>query len=288
VEKPRTVDSRAIASGLVLMLVGYVRKVVVADNVAPLVDEVFRNPAGHDSLGVLAGVLLFGVQIYCDFAGYTDIARGTARLFGFELMENFRRPYFATDITTFWRRWHISLSTWLRDYLYIPLGGNRDGRARTYRNLFLTMLLGGLWHGANWTFVAWGALHGAALAVHKAFRERFGDGSGFVRRAASWLLTYAFVHLCWVFFRARDFGEAAAVLGRIADFERTTSFLRLAPLAAAVLVVLLLDLPHERADDPTSWRRLPWPVRGLVYAVALLLIVFAWRPDASPFIYFQF
>ncbi|MBO7681075.1 MAG: MBOAT family protein, partial [Thermoguttaceae bacterium] len=166
-KKRRVVTKEMIASASQLILVGYFKKIFLADGVAPVVNSIFEKPDGLCGLALLMGAYLLALQIYGDFSGYTDIARGVARLFGIELCLNFRQPYFASNITDFWRRWHISLSTWLRDYLYIPLGGNRKGKGRTYRNLMLTMLLGGLWHGANWTFVAWGGLHGLFLMAHK-------------------------------------------------------------------------------------------------------------------------
>jgi alginate O-acetyltransferase complex protein AlgI len=163
----RTVDGSKIAGGLTLIVIGMFKKMAIADSVAGPVETIFADPTNLKGIVLLKGLWLFSLQIYGDFSGYTDIARGVSRLMGIELMENFNQPYLSRNITEFWRRWHISLSTWLRDYLYIPLGGNRGGTAFVYRNLFLTMVIGGLWHGANWTFVIWGALHGVYLSVHK-------------------------------------------------------------------------------------------------------------------------
>jgi len=172
----RTVTPARIATGLQLMLMGYLKKTAIADAVAPYVDEIFAHPDQQSSLRLLFGLYLFAIQIYGDFSGYSDIARGVSRLFGIDLMVNFKQPYLSANITEFWRRWHISLSTWLRDYLYIPLGGNRKGKLNTYRNLMITMLLGGLWHGAAWGFVIWGGLHGLYLAVHKLICRDRGRG----------------------------------------------------------------------------------------------------------------
>jgi len=170
VQAPRMIDSHRFFGGCLLIASGLFRKCVIADNCSLLAEAAFGGKLGEPNLAVLAiGTYAFAWQIYGDFSGYSDIARGSAQLMGFHFMVNFRQPYLAVGIQDFWRRWHISLSTWLRDYLYIPLGGNRHGEPRTYRNLMLTMLLGGLWHGANWTFVVWGALHGAGLSI-----ERFG------------------------------------------------------------------------------------------------------------------
>jgi alginate O-acetyltransferase complex protein AlgI len=167
IERPRRMTWDGWCEASYLITIGLFKKIAVADMLAGLVDKTFSEPQQYSSLSLLFGLYCFAIQIYADFSGYTDIARGVARALGFELMINFNQPYLAADITDFWRRWHISLSTWLRDYLYIPLGGNKHGTVRTYRNLFITMVLGGLWHGASWTFVIWGALHGIYLAVHK-------------------------------------------------------------------------------------------------------------------------
>ncbi len=174
IERPRSMTWDGWCEGSALVLIGLFKKMAIADMLAPLVERTFSRPEQCSSLILLFGVYCFAVQIYADFSGYTDIARGVARFMGFELMINFNQPYFAADITDFWRRWHISLSTWLRDYLYISLGGNRHGTLRTYRNLMLTMVLGGLWHGAAWTFVVWGALHGLYLAAHKFVMQLVG------------------------------------------------------------------------------------------------------------------
>ena len=167
-----------VASGASMFLQGLVKKLFVADRMAVVADAVFATPGIFDTATTWCGVAAYTIQIYCDFSGYSDMAIGTARMIGYDLPENFNMPYLSTNITEFWRRWHMTLSTWLRDYLYIPLGGNRHGVLMTYRNLFLTMLLGGLWHGANWTFVIWGGLHGCALAVHKVWAKSPLRGKG--------------------------------------------------------------------------------------------------------------
>jgi alginate O-acetyltransferase complex protein AlgI len=169
VQGPRAFDSRKFFKGLMLILSGLFRKCVIADNCALLANAAFAGQLGNSCLSLLIGVYAFAWQIYGDFSGYSDLARGSAQLLGFHFMVNFRQPYLASSLEDFWRRWHISLSTWLRDYLYIPLGGNRRGELRTYINLLITMLLGGLWHGANWTFVVWGAVHGVWLAMERFF-----------------------------------------------------------------------------------------------------------------------
>ena len=209
---------RAIV-GLQVVLLGVTKKLLIADRLAVLVDPVFAAPRAYSQATVASALVAYSLQIYCDFSGYSDIAIGISRIIGFDLPENFNMPYLATSITDFWRRWHMTLSAWLRDYLYIPLGGNRRGRIRTYVNLTLTMLLGGLWHGANWTFVGWGLLHGIGLAVHKALAPRLAWWTHWTRAIAGWLVTYAFVCLAWVFFRATTFADALIVLRKIAGLE---------------------------------------------------------------------
>ena len=202
--------------GIPLILVGVTKKLLVADRLAIFVDPVFRTPAVFSGRTIATAVVAYSLQIYCDFSGYTDIAIGVAKIIGFDLPENFNMPYLARSITEFWRRWHITLSEWLRDYLYIPLGGNRRGTTRTYINLMLTMLLGGLWHGASWTFIVWGLLHGVGLAVHKLWvRHRPNiPVPRFVGPFVGWALTYTFVCVGWVFFRAPSLASAGEILAQ--------------------------------------------------------------------------
>src|SRR5579864_5357670 len=214
VQQPRRWDSGKAFDGLLLILEGLFRKCVIADNCALIANAAFSGAFGRPSLPVvLLGTYAFAWQIYGDFSGYSSIARGSAQLLGFHFMVNFRQPYLADSIQDFWRRWHISLSTWLRDYLYIPLGGNRFGEVRTYINLMLTMLLGGLWHGANWTFVIWGGIHGAWLSVERLFWPKGETFSWFSR-----LVTLTVVGVSWIFFRAKSLGAALEML------RSTTSF----------------------------------------------------------------
>ena len=205
--------------GVQLILLGVTKKLFVADRLATLVNPVFLAPEAYSQFTVLSAVVAYSLQIYCDFSGYSDIAIGVSRIIGFDLPENFNMPYLATSITEFWRRWHITLSQWLRDYLYVPLGGNRKGARRTYINLMLTMLLGGLWHGAAWTFVMWGLLHGLGLAVHKVWTQRVSHGRRPFHGVVGWLLTYAFVCAGWVFFRASDSETAMLILRKIVGLE---------------------------------------------------------------------
>ncbi len=307
-EKARLVDASKIASGCFLILLGLFKKIAIADAVAHRVNVVFGGAADASWVVLLEGAWLFSFQIYCDFSGYSDIARGAARLFGIDLMRNFNQPYLATDITDFWRRWHISLSTWLRDYLYIPLGGNREGVRKTYRNLLVTMVLGGLWHGANWTFVIWGALHGIYLSLHKMMLGRQGrtvpvegtpQGSPLLP-ALKRLATFHLVLAAWIFFRAPTAMSALRYLGGIALFRGgvgavlsdpygTLSLLRrTATLIFYGTLVLAVDLPRYRGGRHEAIRAWRAPIRGAAYAAMVLLMILL-RPDnETPFIYFQF
>ena len=295
--RPRVVTREKIETGCFLILLGLFRKVAIADGVAPTVNAIFADPGSQTWAALVQGMWLFAIQIYGDFCGYSDIARGTSRLLGIELMENFNQPYLSRNITEFWRRWHISLSTWLRDYLYIPLGGNRRGVAMTYRNLMLTMLLGGLWHGARWTFVAWGAIHGVALAVHKYGLERregapiAAAGRWTLRDVGAALATFHLVMLAWIFFRAASFGEAWAYLGGLAGgrggWEAWTGGGGLQVMFFS-LMVLATDIPQYWRGRHEALLEGPWVVRGLAYAGMLLAIVLLRPMNEMPFIYFQF
>jgi alginate O-acetyltransferase complex protein AlgI len=205
--------------GLQLVVLGVSKKLLVADRLATFVDAVFAHASIYSSGTIWSAVVAYSLQIYCDFSGYSDIAIGISRIIGFDLPENFNMPYSSTSITEFWRRWHITLSQWLRDYLYIPLGGNRKGKIRTYINLTLTMLLGGLWHGANWTFVAWGAMHGLALAVHKLWMDGTKGRGWKVPGVVGWAMTYVYVCFCWVLFRAQDFGSAMLIMRKMLGID---------------------------------------------------------------------
>lgn len=308
VASPRRMTWDGWSRGAVLCLMGLFKKIVVADTLAPLVEPIFRQPELCSSWTLLFGVYCFSIQIYTDFSGYSDIARGLANILGFSLMENFNQPYFSTNITEFWRRWHISLSTWLRDYLYIPLGGNRLGTLRTYGNLMATMLLGGLWHGASWTFVTWGGLHGLFLAAHKLMlggekppaptpsRWRFPVG------CLKCLATFHLVALTWIFFRAESFSKARIYLEGIAALRTEKWMSKVAGLpvfkvdsdqfetAAWLLVALwlLIDGPQYRSKDHTvvlKWR-FPWKVA--VLSVLAIWILVTRGGENVPFIYFQF
>jgi D-alanyl-lipoteichoic acid acyltransferase DltB (MBOAT superfamily) len=286
VQNPRVYDSRKFFDGLMLIVSGLFRKCVIADHCAGLANAAFDGRLGHNVLALLIGVYAFAWQIYGDFSGYSDIARGSAQLLGFHFMLNFRQPYFAVTLQDFWHRWHISLSTWLRDYLYIPLGGSRKGSVRTYLNLLATMLLGGLWHGANWTFVLWGGIHGGWLAV-----ERFiSGGKEIVSFRPLWrFMTLTVVGIAWVFFRAHSIGNAWYLLTSLSHFEWRPQYgvaaLFLATVSALILIVdARLELTGE--EYMFQHARVLAPI---VTAMALATIIaLLSATETSAFIYFQF
>ncbi|HEX9644463.1 MAG TPA: MBOAT family protein [Acidimicrobiia bacterium] len=283
-QRDRSVQGRDVAEGVYLIAVGLVRKVVIADTAGIIADRYFASPATFGSVELFAGVVLYALQIYGDFAGYSNIARGSARLLGFDLMRNFQHPYFSRNITDFWRRWHMSLSTWLRDYLYIPLGGNQRGPRRTYVNLAATMLLGGLWHGASWNFVVWGGLHGVYLAWH---RLRASGQRSSLRPVSATAATFVLVAFTWLPFRLESMGEVGSYLTRLFSFT-PGDFSALVPVAVLVLVLLLIDLPQHLADDEFAGLGTTIPEFGVRLGTAVVLVVLFAGSTSTPFIYFQF
>jgi alginate O-acetyltransferase complex protein AlgI len=283
-------DPRAVLAGPAIFLIvgGFLKKTVVADELARrVVDPVYGNPDAYSASELTLAFYAFAAQIYCDFSGYTDMAIGLALLLGYQLPQNFNRPYMALSLQEFWRRWHMTLSRWLRDYLYIPLGGNRDGRLRTYRNVMITMLLGGLWHGAAWTFLLWGGIHGAALSAERFARERF---AGFRLPAwAAWLVTFHVVCVAWVFFRAPDLGTAFDILGGLGLSGP-------APLVTLPVVLLVVTAVAIQALPPGWWRDgeawfVARPVALQGVAVGALMVTAdaaVGQQGVAPFIYFQF
>jgi alginate O-acetyltransferase complex protein AlgI len=315
-DEPHDFDYGRVVSGLQLMAWGFVKKIVVADRLADLANKVYDAPAVYTGLPLVIGTLAFAFQIYCDFSGYSDIAIGAAQVMGFRLMRNFDRPYFSRSIAEFWRRWHISLSTWFRDYVYIPIGGNRTGRPRWLTNLFITFLVSGLWHGARWTFVIWGALHGIYLIVallSADARARVRSTLGLTRfpgLLARWQTsaTFVLVTVAWVFFRAATIHDATYVLSHLTtglptqlsavlsgapgarahllflDFERSR-------LVLAVLAVVALMLVERQQRGGSLRGRLalaPMPVRWAAYSAAVLTIMTLGVFGSAKFIYFQF
>ncbi len=282
-----------VSTGLALITLGLFKKVAIADALAGYVEAVFSAPETHPWFLVLGGIYAFALQIYADFSGYSDIARGSARLVGVRLVRNFEQPYLSRNISEFWRTWHISLSEWLRDYLYIPLGGNRRGWRRTLVNLSLTMLLGGLWHGAAWTFVFWGGLHGLYLAVHRMWRSRTPGADPVMPRwrdALPVLGTFHLVCLGWVFFRADGFGNAIAVLTTVGTFNNPSTPVDTSPLillAAAMVTMILIDVEQRRTGMHVPHLHRPVLRGALAGTAAAAVILFAGQASV-PFLYFQF
>ena len=286
VSRPRVWSNEKFFSGGMLIATGLFRKCVIADNCALVANAAFSGRLGDSWISTLTGAYAFAWQIYGDFSGYSDIARGSAQLLGFHFMVNFRQPYLASSLQDFWRRWHISLSTWLRDYLYIPLGGNRGSGAATYRNLILTMLIGGFWHGANWTFLIWGTLHGGYLAAERYLKV--GPVNAMLILWVRRIFVFHLVVLSWVFFRAESVGKAFAMLS-------PQSFLTDGPVWPALLFVaihavpmLLLDLYLEKTGEeyPMEQKNPPWRL-ATAFSLVILTLLFSGN-QISAFIYFQF
>jgi alginate O-acetyltransferase complex protein AlgI len=293
--QPRTATPPQVLWGLMLMVLGLFQKMVIADGLlAPTADAVFGAKDVVAPMDAWLGTLAFSGQIFCDFAGYTTTAIGCSLVLGFSLIDNFRSPYAAIGFSDFWRRWHISLSSWLRDYLYVPLGGNRRGTARTYANLMITMLLGGLWHGAAWTFVVWGGLHGLYLCAERLLNRRVGHWpvwDAWLSRIGLALLTYALVNLTWVFFRAQDFETAWRMISAMLLIDTGgTPMLDTWPVfSTATTIGLMLAVQwsmrsRELHDDV---QRLPAALVGMAWGAMVFLMVIT-QGDGDAFIYFQF
>jgi alginate O-acetyltransferase complex protein AlgI len=293
--EPRKVTQQQWIDGIHLIVWGFWKKVFVADNLAPIVNSIFAlpNPTGGQTL---IAVYAFAWQIYCDFSGYTDIARGVAKLMGFELVLNFNLPYFATSPQEFWMRWHISLSSWLRNYLYVPLGGNRGSSIATYRNLLLTMVLGGLWHGAAWNFVLWGAYQGGLLVIHRATKPLLGwmfDAKTAFGRGLSFAVRVScmFILTCygWLLFRAQSFQQIEAMTASLAH-PSTGLDLGQVQLVLALTVPLIAIQTYQYFSGKLNFLEHPWMVaeaRVAVYAGLSYFILFR-AAQAQSFIYFQF
>jgi alginate O-acetyltransferase complex protein AlgI len=285
-----------IKEGLVLIVLGLIRKVLIGDTSGRFVDHIFGDLGQYKSIEILAGLVLFSVQIYADFSGYSHIARGTSKLLGIELMKNFEQPYLSMNITEFWRRWHISLSTWLKDYLYIALGGNKKGRNRTYVNLMLTMILGGLWHGASWNFVIWGGLHGTYLAVHKMFlgnkkvhAEKMDKLS--VGNIFNVFITFILVLFAWLFFRSTSWDNTTLFFSKIIHWESSEYALLFCTIAATFLIAtLVFDILEYVTGSHTYLLKIKsWGLKiGILSAMLLVTFIYMFQTDPAPFIYFQF
>ena len=286
--------------GITIMSFGFLKKMFFADNIAPLVDNIFSNPVGLDSFTIILGAIGFGIQIYCDFSGYSDIAIGAALILGFKLPINFNKPYFATSPSDFWRRWHISLSTWLRDYLYIPLGGSKKSHVRTYTNLGIVMLLGGLWHGASWNFIVWGMLHGVYLAIHRLIVNKFPKIANTVffkskfGKIISVITTQYLIFLTWIAFRVKDTEDMFYSMYKyiFIDFQSTSIHQIINSNEVAVgliglfIITNIVLFKQENLLTKISQLKL-WQWFFLIFIITLLILAsFAGQTD--DFIYFQF
>lgn len=299
IRRPLFVSDEMFGRGIFLIMSGLFKKAVISDYISVnFVERIFDNPTLYSGVENLMGVYGYALQIYCDFSGYSDMAIGIALLLGFHFNINFDSPYKSASVTEFWRRWHISLSSWLRDYLYISLGGNRKGKVRQYVNLIITMFLGGLWHGASWNFVLWGVLHGVALAVHKFWMSltgrKKGEQSHGIRRFFGVVVTFHFVCFCWIFFRNADFATSVDMLRQIFTVFRPQLLPQL--LAGYWEVFALMGLGYMLHFLPDSWERactktvIRLPLLGkAVLMIALIYLVIQMKSsDIQPFIYFQF
>ncbi len=284
-----------IYTGLWLIILGIVKKAIIADYIAQYNDLIFDSPTGYSGFESLMGVIGYVMQIYCDFSGYSDMAIGIAMIMGFKLMKNFDFPYKAQNLSDFWRQWHISLSTWLRDYVYIPLGGNRKGTIRTYVNNFLTMLVGGLWHGAAWKFVIWGGLHGVGLAVHKACQpwlRKLPDNWWI--KAVSWSLTITYVGLLFVFFRAYTMTDSLLIIKNIFtnfDIAYIVPFVEVRYVWLIMMIIIIGShcLPRRWYGIMEQWFvSAPWLLKLVIFLVVVQLVIQFMTEEVAPFIYFQF
>jgi len=296
-EEDRNITFKNLERGIQIFLTGLFKKIVIADNLSVFVDQVFEKPAAFHSITVILAIISYSIQIYFDFSGYSDMAIGSAKCLGYDFNRNFNIPYISKNVSEFWKRWHISLSTWLQEYLYIPLGGNRKGKIRTYFNLLATMVIGGLWHGASWNFVIWGTLHGLALCAHKIFAKfNKHKKENIIISSASIFITYIFVCICWVPFRSESTTVTFEILKRI--FTWQNGILHIYSWTIIAIVVLLIGTvaavmkskksnnknisgfyPILNLDRFTSWLIL------FLFAGVILALAYT---NSNPFIYFQF
>jgi len=293
-------DYERVVDGLKLMLWGFFKKLVIADRLALYVNAVYNNSEHHNGMSLLVATIFFAFQIYCDFSGYSDIAIGAARVMGFKLMKNFNRPYFSKSIAEFWKRWHISLSTWFKDYLYIPLGGNRVPMPRWFFNLFIVFLISGLWHGANWTYIIWGGINGLYLVmaiITQKWRNKF---SGFTRlnkvplvnNFFQVIITFSLICFAWIFFRANSLPQALDIIEKIASFNGSIYNLNSSVFffsVSAIAFLLLVEFKREYFNNMFSLTYANhWLIRNLYYAFLITIIILAGVFDGGEFIYFQF
>ena len=313
-EKPTTFDYESARRGLMLMLWGYFEKMWIADRVAILVDNVYQNYGNYSAGMIILATALFSIQIYCDFGGYSHIAIGAAKVLGIKLMDNFRQPYFSTSIKEFWNRWHISLSSWFRDYLYFPLGGSRCSKPKVYRNLMITFLVSGLWHGANWTYVVWGGINGLYQVigrVTKPVKERVRAflhirEDAFLLKVVQIIITFVLASFAWLFFRAEGMGQAIAMIRHAIEngvlwqqftdgtiFMMGLSRLGVYQLIFALIVLFIVDIFHENKVSLRDWVSsrnivIRWSIYLVVLVAFVVLVIQNYGRPAAEFIYFQF
>ena len=286
-----------ISEGIYLILKGLIKKAIIADYVSQYADLVFGSPSGYSGFENLIAIYAYTLQIYCDFSGYTDMAMGFAKLMGFDLGINFNSPYKANNLTDFWRRWHISLSSWLRDYVYIPLGGNKKGEVRQNLNLFATMLIGGLWHGASWKFVFWGALHGLGLVINKQWDKYFSNhkiSKYRFTKILSWLITFHFVAFLWVFFRADNFNTALIVIQKAftdLDFNYILPFIIVRTLFVIILIIGFTThflSSNFKSKIISIFIKTPIWAKAIIVLFIIQMVLQIRSENVQPFIYFQF
>jgi D-alanyl-lipoteichoic acid acyltransferase DltB (MBOAT superfamily) len=284
------ITNSQLKSGVTLMAIGFFKKMFIADNISGLVSTIFSNPIGEESFTIILGAITFGVQIYCDFSGYSDIAIGASKILGFKIPANFNNPYFAGTFSDFWKRWHISLSSWLRDYLYFGLGGNRKGKPRTLINLLIVMFLGGLWHGASLNFIVWGLLHGAYLAITKALNIpefRF-------KKIISIILTQYFVFLAWIPFRVSDFGSMFYSMKKYifidSDYIQTQQIILSHKIQILLIRFFFISsfIAWRKGNLTQKIEGLKMPYWSLFLAIIILVILFSYNGNPEQFIYFRF
>jgi len=299
------IKNQNLKLGITIMMLGFFKKMFFADNIAPFVDEIFVNPIGLDSLSIILGTIGFGIQIYADFSGYSDIAIGAALILGFKLPINFNKPYFATSPSDFWRRWHISLSSWLRDYLYIPLGGNKKSRSRIYFNLMTVMILGGLWHGASWNFIVWGLLHGIYLIIHKLISNKFPQikNNYFFNtkfgKTISIFVTQYFIFLAWIPFRVNNVDHMLYAMEKyvLIDFQFTEFLSTISSNKFPIFLICLFIFLHYVSYRKTKQNKttfaefisnLSLKYWILIFSIITTLILLFISGDPEAFIYFKF
>ena len=294
IRKPRIMKAEQIYAASFLLIWGYLKKIVIADNVGPVSDKIFDNYADFFGADLLLGVIAFSIQIYCDFSAYSDIARGISKLMGFELMINFKLPYFAINPRDFWNRWHISLSSWLRDYLYIPLGGNKKGLKNTYANLFLTMSIGGLWHGAAWNFVIWGAFHGIILIAHRIFERLSNNFFPVLEKNNHMTITLKIITMFfltltgWMIFRSSSTAEIVHFIRNFGFYFSDTTLNSFFIIVFYSLPLFIVQLIQYLKKDLLFITKLPVPAVAFTYAVMLIWIFTFGSRKSVEFIYFQF